>query len=101
MTKTQLLVRLRDLHNELLSINDGLNPSDLIDEETIDSLGRIVSEVSELVDQANVAQAVEDSSPPVLENHDVVDRIVTFETQHPRVARFLSQVTDLLGMMGI
>lgn len=97
MPNTQLLLKLRELHEELSEINDDLKSSDQIDEETIDALGELVGDVSEIVDQAKVT-----ANTQGLENHyDLVDRIMQFESKHPRVTRFLSQVTDLLAMIGI
>lgn len=97
MPKTELLVRLRELHEELSSINDDLRSADQVDEESIDALGQLVTDVSGLVDQAREVNSIEDSAG----HHDLLDRISQFETQHPRVTGFLSQVTDLLAMMGI
>lgn len=98
MPKTELLVRLRDLHEELSSINDDLKSAEQVDEESIDALGQLVTDVSDLVDQAREVNLQEDK---LAEHHDLLDRISQFETQHPRVTGFLSQVTDLLAMMGI
>jgi hypothetical protein len=98
MPNTELLVRLRDLHEELSSINDDLRSAEQVDEESIDALGQLVTDVSELVDQAHEVNGPEGTLP---EHHDLLDRISKFETQHPRVTGFLSQVTDLLAMMGI
>ena len=98
MPNTELLVRLRDLHEELSSINDDLKSADQVDEDSIDALGQLVTDVSNLVDQAREINVDEDENP---EHHDLLDRISKFETQHPRVSGFLSQVTDLLAMMGI
>ena len=96
MPKTELLVRLRELHEELSSINDDLKSADQVDEESIDALGQLVTDVSDLVDQAR-----EVNSSEIPEHHDLMDRISQFESHHPRVSGFLSQVTDLLAMMGI
>jgi predicted nuclease with TOPRIM domain len=98
MPKTELLVRLRELHEELSSINDDLKSAEQVDEASIDALGQLVTDVSELVDQAREVNSPEVA---VAEHHDLVDRISQFETHHPRVTGFLSQVTDLLAMMGI
>jgi len=98
MTNTQLLVRLRDLHEDLSGINIDLKSNEEIDEETVDALGQLVTDVGGLIDQAK-AKAEHES---IAEEHqDLLDRIVSFENHHPRVSAFLSQMTDLLGMMGI
>ena len=98
MPNTELLVRLRELHEELSSINDDLKVAEQVDDESIDALGQLVTDVSDLVDQAHEINLPDESTA---EHHDLLDRISQFETQHPRVTGFLSQITDLLAMMGI
>ncbi len=97
MTKTNLLIRLRELHEDLSEINNDLNATEQIDGETVDALGQLVTDVGDLVDRAKVINDDLDKD----EHQDVADRIVRFETQHPRVTQFLSQLTDLLAMIGI
>ncbi len=98
MSNTELLVRLRDLHEELAAINDNLKLVEYVDDDTIDALGQLVTDACDLVDQANDTNEDEAVLP---ERHDLLDRVMRFETQHPRVTRFLSQITDVLAMMGI
>lgn len=94
MTKADLLIKLRDLHEELSTINDDLQNEEKVDEETIDALGEIVTDVSRLVDVAKENAGLSD-------DEEVLDRILQFQSDHPNVTRFLSQVTDMLAMMGI
>lgn len=103
MTNTDLLIRLRDLHEELSTMNDDLDSAESVNEETIDALGQLVTDVSDLVDHARDNFSAETlSEPNVTQTGDeVLDRIKQFETNHPRVTSFLSQVTDILAMMGI
>ena len=97
MTNTDLLIRLRELHEELSTMNDDLTSSEPVDEETIDALGQLITDVNVLVDQARENNSIGDE-----EHHgDVLDRISRFESHHPRVTSFLSQVTDILANMGI
>ena len=98
MPNTQLLIRLRELHEELSAINDDLKSVDQVDEETIDALGQLVTDTGGLVDRAKEMNTPMEELP---ENADLADRIRKFETDHPRVTRFLSQLTDLLAMIGI
>ena len=98
MPNTELLMRLRELHEELSAINDDLKSAEQVDDQTIDALGQLVTDASGLVDRAH---AVQDTETDVEENHELLDQIMKFETQHPRVVRFLSELTDLLAMMGI
>lgn len=99
MSNTELLIRLRDLHEELAGINDDLKMAESVDEATIDALGQLVTDVSEIVDRTkDVMNPVEEKKS---EHHDLLDEIARFETQHPRVMKFLSELTDLLAQMGI
>jgi hypothetical protein len=99
-TNTELLVRLRDLHEELAVINEDLRAVEQVDEETVDALGQLVSDVACLVDKANeIVEPFEEEHPT--ESKDLMARIRQLEDEHPRVTRFLSQVTDLIGMIGI
>ena len=98
MPNTELLIKLRDLHEELSAINDDLNTVEQVDDEAIDALGQLVTDACELVDRAKLAQ---ESETDLTDRHDLLDRIMKFETNHPRVTKFLSQITDVLAMMGI
>ncbi len=99
MVKTKLLMRLRDLHEELASMNDDLKSTEHVDEETIDALGQLVTDVGGLVDQTR--QNVDAENRDVAEHHQLLDQIMRFESHHPRVVSFLSQMTDVLTMIGI
>ena len=44
MANTELLMRLRELHEELSSINDDLKAAEQVDEETVDALGQLVTD---------------------------------------------------------
>ncbi len=98
MANNQLLIRLRELHEQLSGINDDLNSAEQIDDQTIDALGQLVTDTSSLVDYANATNTGE----TITEGHrDLTDRIVQFENSHPRVTEFLTQMTDFLTMIGI
>lgn len=98
MANTELLVKLRALHEDLASINDDLDSTNQIDEPTIDALGDLVTDISELIDHTKSATTRGLSNH---EHQDFLDRVMEFEASHPRVTQFLSQVTDMLAMMGI
>ena len=101
MTNTQLLVRLRDLHEELAIINEDLKSAEKVDEATVEALGQLVTDVGGLVDKANqIVEPVAELEDEA-ESGDLMDRIKQLEDAHPRVTRFLSQVTDLIAMIGI
>ena len=98
MANTELLSRLRDLHEELSGINIDLKPGEHVGEETIEALGQLVTDVGELVDQAKL----EIKNDTLTQSHkSLTDRIVEFDKKHPRVREFLTQMTDVLAMMGI
>ena len=74
-----------------------LQAVDRIDEETREALGQLVTDVGAIMDHDRSAGDVED----LTERHALLDRIMKFETDHPRVTRFLSQITDVLVLLGI
>lgn len=98
MTNTKLLSRLRDLHEELVSLNDGLVTGQQVDDSTLEALGTLVTDINDLVDKTSESGGIGDAQPV---RDEIMGRIVTFETRHPVVAQFLSQLTDMLGMIGI
>jgi chromosome segregation ATPase len=99
MANTELLMRLRELHEELASINEKLAADEEVDEATVDQLGQFVTEIGDLVDRA---EAKDDAAPPLNEEHqNLNDRITQFESDHPQVTNFLGRLADMLGMMGI
>jgi hypothetical protein len=98
MSNSDILIKLREMHEELSAINDDLKSVEYVNEETIDALGQLVTDASVLVDQARQAK---DDETSLAERHDLLDRVMKFETDHPRVTRFLSQITDVLAMIGI
>ena len=96
MTNTDLLIRLRNLHEELSAINLDVEPGEQVDDSTIDALGQLVTDVGTLIDQAKGVSEESD-----VDHKTLVDRVVEFDREHPRVSRFLTQMTDLLAMVGI
>lgn len=98
MTDSELLTRLRGMHEELSGINIDLDDSEEVDEDTIEVLGQLVSDVGRLVDQFKEATEETDLKQ---EHSGLADRISEFDHQHPRVRAFMSQMTDLLAMIGI
>ena len=100
MTNTDILIKLRDLHEELSNINDDLKVAEQVDEQTIDALGQLVTDVGSLMDRTseiNESAEAGDAEHP----DQLMARVRQFESDHPSVTRFLSQVTDVLGMFGI
>ena len=98
MSQSEILLRLRELHEKLSGMNDDLEQTEQVDEETIDALGLLVTDISTLVDRAH--EKVQEQ-PDLEDHHQLLDRIMKFETEHPQVTSFLSQVTDVLVLLGI
>jgi hypothetical protein len=98
MSNTELLIRLRDLHEELVLINSELQSSGQVDEDTIDALGQLVSDASQLIDRIRDGGEPEEQAS---DHQDLLDKIQKFDSEHPGVKRFLHQMTDLLTMIGI
>lgn len=95
MSKNELLIRLRELHEELESINEDLQGDEPVDDQTIDQLGEMVSEMSEIVDLSRVGS----QHSSVSRKHcELLNRIQEFDNGHPRVIHFLSQLAHLLAM---
>ena len=98
MSQTKILTMLRTLHDELAALNADRESAQEVDEPTLEALGQIVTDASSLLDQIR-DQPDEDTLRAG--QLDLSDRILKFESDHPRVAALLNQVTDLLAMMGI
>jgi predicted lactoylglutathione lyase len=98
MSTTEILIKLRELHDELSGINDGLHSAQMVDEETIDALGQLATEVNELIEQSRESGG---RKPDELQRQDLMDRIQRFQSQHSRVNRFLLQMTDILVLMSL
>ena len=98
MSNVKILAKLRDLHEELSTINHDFKLVEQVDNETIDALGQIVTDAGVLLDHIKDNP---DETLPESEHLDLQDRIEKFESDHPSVTRLLSQVTDVLAMMGI
>ena len=98
MPNSEILKRVQNLHNDLACINDQSDGAEAVDEQTVDALGQLVKEVNSLVDRTSDQEVANISHE---EHHEFLDRIRQFDAEHPTVARFLSQLTDVLAMMGI
>jgi hypothetical protein len=97
MSNTEVLIKLRDLHEELVVINDDLKTTDPVDEDTVDALGQLVTDVVALLDRTKEVPAAQ----PIDEKYELLDRVMKFKSDHPRVHRMLSQVSDVLLMIGL
>jgi hypothetical protein len=99
MSKTEILAKLRNLHEELAAINDDCKLSEQVDEQTIDALGQLITDAGAILDKYQDNFSTEVQTDPI--GQDLVERVQTFESKHPLVGRFLNQVSDLLGNMGV
>jgi hypothetical protein len=98
MQNNELLVRLRELHEELSAININLDSHEQVDEATVDALGQLVTDAGKLVDQAKMGIETEKLGS---EHRGLLDEVTEFDTRHPSVRQFLTQMTDLLAMIAI
>jgi Domain of unknown function (DUF4404) len=98
MTRPETLTRLRELHGELVAVNEELESDGDVDKQTIEALGQLVTDVNILCDKYEDPDQHDSTSP---EHLALTDRIKRFESSHPRIVRFLSQMTDILAMIGI
>lgn len=103
MANTEMLARLRDMHQQLEAINDDQQLPDKVDDETVEALGQLVTDVGNILDSMSQKTNTDDQPPAIGEDdeNDLRDRILQLESDHPRVAQFLNQFSDLLGNMGI
>jgi hypothetical protein len=98
MSKTEILVKLRSLHEDLAAINDNRKLAEQVDEQTIDALGQLITDIGLILDRKQTEKTQEVTA---FSEHDLVERVQNFESKHPLVGRFLTQVSDLLGNMGV
>jgi hypothetical protein len=95
MSCTQLLIRLRKLNDELTSINDYTLSPEQVDEATIEALGQLVTDASDLVDRSvfgNLSSRDRD---------ELLEKIDHFECKDHRVSEFLSQLVELLALIEV
>ena len=95
MSSTQLLIRLRELNDDLTSINDRTMSTEQIEEATIEELGQLVTDLSDLVDQADFGKLTPQ------DRDELFGKIRQFECDHLRVTKFLSQLTELLELIEV
>ena len=62
-----------------------------------------MTDVNGLVDTAKDLSQTSQTSPTADEppQDDLFERVMQFESKHPRVAQFLSEVTEVLNLLGI
>ncbi len=99
MPTKELNDRLQRLHEELADINVGIETDEPIDEATIEAMKQLMSDVGEIFER--VEQAKHNEGESNVEHHALRDELDRFETQHPRATQFITQLADLLAMMGI
>lgn len=97
MSNSEILTKLRQLHEELTEINEDLRAADEVDGQTVDALGALVSDVTVLVDRARELEQEPDSESL---REELMDRVTQFECEHPSVTRFLTEVGDVLARIG-
>lgn len=88
MPKAALLKRLDELQAELQAMKE-------LDAESLEALQRVARDIREIVE----VQA--EPAPPETLAAVVREKLEQLESEHPVVTRFLSQLTDFLGLLGI
>ena len=89
MTKENLLRQLEQLRQELLTIGE-------LDRQSTASLQCLLSDIQNLLEQPDRYAA-----PDEAEAKSLRDQIERFESEHPAMTRFLSQLTESLASLGI
>ncbi len=85
-----------DLRDKLESLHDALANVGNLDEQTAAAMKQVATDIDRLIDQDNVPG---DQVLGIRERID--DLMLGFESEHPKLASVLSQLTDLLSGMGI
>lgn len=93
MARPQTLSRLRELHDELVAINEELASRGDVELQVIEVLGQLVTDVNVLCDKYEKSG---EHSPDSVEHLALADRIKCLESSHPRFSKFLSQITEVL-----
>ncbi len=120
MSKTDVLVKLRELHEELAALKSLADSGQKIDESTIELLGQLITDAGEMLDYQKQRGILDPASDDVrsseggaLEQEDelsselphdsdsLLERVHQLQSEHPLVARFINQVTDLLNSIGV
>lgn len=82
------------LKQQLTQLHDELATGESFDPETRELLSRVSRDIERVLD--------EDDD---VDNASIVDRVestaLEFEVSHPRLARFLSEITDTLAKLGV
>lgn len=97
MSNSEILSKLRELHEQLIGINEDLRAADEVDEATVEALGALVSDVTVLVDRTRELESDQEGDSL---REELLDRVTQFECQHPSITRFLSEVGDVLARIG-
>ena len=120
MSKTDVLVKLRELHEELATLKSLADSGQKIDESTIEMLGQLITDAGAMLDYQNqhaildhknndsqftgdeVPEDMDDlSGEPAHDSDSLLERVHQLQSEHPLVARFINQVTDLLNSIGV
>lgn len=87
MEKRELIQQLNELHQELQQLED-------VDGEVVEALTQIALDIRDLAEHTDHPAADEQAN-------ELQQRVEQLEIEHPTAARFLSQMTDFLAMIGI
>ncbi len=91
-TRKKLLAGLAELHNELKDAQD-------LEKPVMDALLEVAADIRALAERRDSEGA---GLAGDVEQHSFLsEQVAKFETNHPAATRFLSQLTELLGSIGI
>lgn len=97
MPNPKLLLKLRDLHEELLAIHDDVRTLASLDEATVERLGQLVTDACDLVDQAD--RPVNDSSASATRKTllATMAELEAAQSANPRIQQFLAQISEIVS----
>jgi predicted nuclease with TOPRIM domain len=97
MSDQEMSERLNELHLQFEDLRSELESTDHIDAKTVAALNQLLQDASQV---SRRAQELKSGEVPVHHN-EIMDRVREFDSEHPGISRFLTQMTDFLGMLGI
>ncbi|HMO14250.1 MAG TPA: hypothetical protein PKD64_10865 [Pirellulaceae bacterium] len=98
-SKTAILSRLREFHDELSLIDSDRRFRDQVDDQTVDAIGSLLSDLTDLVDPALPEDAEHPADPHKqmrLIIAELMDRTTQIHTQHAKVRNLLDKVITFL-----
>ena len=86
------------LQSKLERIHESLAKAEGLDESTVEAMKTVVADIQRIIDVADESESADELTTIRQRVRVTVDE---FETKHPHITEFLSQITDLLASIGI